>query len=268
MRYFDCFPFFNEIDLLKLRCEELKDLSVVHVLVESTITHTGLPKPLYFEENKHLFERYNIRHIIVDDLIDDGEPWHSENDQRNRIVEGLKDTESTDIIGIFDADEIPRKEVIQYYDKRMGVAAPVMDKYSCYLNLLEGYQNWNVGRLATPELLAKTTPNELRNMGPNFMINYGGWHFAWLGGMEKMLTKLESFAHQEANNAKFRDKLEYKYSKGQSLWHTDYWKFVEINETFPKYLIENQMEFEHLIKRDYHLIKQNDENNMDVHKRV
>ena len=44
MRYYDTFSFFNELDLLWLRVNELKELNPVHVLVESTFTHTGDPK--------------------------------------------------------------------------------------------------------------------------------------------------------------------------------------------------------------------------------
>jgi len=40
-----------------------------------------------------------------------------------------------------------------------------------------------------------------------------------------------------------------KFETGQSLWGDDYWRFVKIDATFPKYLQENQSEFEHLIKK-------------------
>ena len=49
---FDCFTFFNELELLEIRCEELKELDVIHVVVESNLTHSGKSKPLYFSENK------------------------------------------------------------------------------------------------------------------------------------------------------------------------------------------------------------------------
>ena len=39
----DCFPFFNELDLLELRLNELKDVVDVFVLSEATLTFTGKP---------------------------------------------------------------------------------------------------------------------------------------------------------------------------------------------------------------------------------
>ena len=68
MKYYDTFSFFNELDLLWLRVNELKELNPIHVLVESKFTHTGDPKPLYFEENKEKFKDFNIRHIVVGDM--------------------------------------------------------------------------------------------------------------------------------------------------------------------------------------------------------
>lgn len=249
MRYYDCFTFFNELELLKLRCEELKPLNPVHVLVEATTTHTGLPKELFFEKNKHLFKDYNIRHIVVDDLPSNGDNWVAENYQRDCIDRGIYDIENDDVIIVSDLDEIPRWQAVQYYQPIMGTTSLQMEKLSYYLNCVEGHQGWGIAKITTGELLKKTTPNKLRNGGSGFSIYYGGWHFAWMGGFDRMMLKLDSFAHQEANTAALRNNLQRKYETGQSLWGDDYWRFVKIDSTFPKYLQENQQMFEHLIKK-------------------
>ena len=57
-KVYDCFPFFNEMELLKMRLEELDGVIDHFVLVESIETQRGALKPLYFKENRHLFERY------------------------------------------------------------------------------------------------------------------------------------------------------------------------------------------------------------------
>ena len=44
---YDCFIFFNELDLLKIRFKLLDDLVDKFVLTESTLTFSGKPKPLY-----------------------------------------------------------------------------------------------------------------------------------------------------------------------------------------------------------------------------
>ena len=44
---FDCFSFFNELELLEIRLNILNDVVDKFVVVEGTLTHTGKPKPLY-----------------------------------------------------------------------------------------------------------------------------------------------------------------------------------------------------------------------------
>ena len=49
---YDSFQFFNELDILKLRMNVLKDVVDYFVISESTVTFSGDPKPLYYNENK------------------------------------------------------------------------------------------------------------------------------------------------------------------------------------------------------------------------
>ena len=49
---YDCFPFFNELELLEMRLHELSGVVDKFVLVEATRTFTNKPKPLYFQENQ------------------------------------------------------------------------------------------------------------------------------------------------------------------------------------------------------------------------
>lgn len=250
MRYFDCFTYLNEISLLKLRCEELKGLNVTHVLCEAPFTHTGDPKPLHFAENKHLFKDYNIVHLVDQSFPNNGDAWANENHQRDTLIYGLTECEDDDVIGIFDADEIPKASMIKMYKPEMGIVGVKMDKMSYYLNCVEGYQQWEVGRLCTYEMLKKTTPNKLRNNPFETVMCDAGWHFSFMGGVDKMIEKFLAYAHSESVTASVFDPeiLKRKYETGESLWSNDYWRFVKIDETFPKYLFENQKEFSDLIK--------------------
>ena len=94
----DCFIFFNELDLLKYRLNILDDVVDYFVLVESTHTHIGKEKPLFYNENKNMFEKFNhkIIHVIVDDFpykypninIEKDEQWTNERFQRDCISRG------------------------------------------------------------------------------------------------------------------------------------------------------------------------------------
>jgi|ERR1039457_49013 beta-1,4-mannosyl-glycoprotein beta-1,4-N-acetylglucosaminyltransferase len=116
---YDCFLFANEKECLKIRCEELKEMNITHVLVEATTSFTGNKKELEFDKIKIDFEKYNIIHIIVDDLPNNGDTWENEAFQRNAIMRGLRKCKDDDIVIISDADEIPNKHTIKKYHAAM-----------------------------------------------------------------------------------------------------------------------------------------------------
>lgn len=243
MKIFDCFTFFNELELLKIRCEILKELNPIHILVESPTTHTGDPKPLYYMENRELFSGYNIVHVVAD-LPNTGDPWVNENSQRDSIIAGIagEDIYDDDVVIVSDLDEIPRPGTIKQFDAdKMLVAALKMDKFSYYLNCLECAQGWESAKVTSWKYLKTTTPQKLRVDGFKTIMLDAGWHWSWLGGVDKIMEKFQSFAHQESNNSQFADpdKIERKLQTGHSLWtdrDDDLWKFIPIDDYFPKYI--------------------------------
>ena len=70
MKVYDCFTFFNELELLDLRLKELNSYVDYFVLVEDTLTHTGKPKELIFEKNKDKYSDYldKIIYVKINDL--------------------------------------------------------------------------------------------------------------------------------------------------------------------------------------------------------
>ena len=59
---YDCFQFFNELDILKLRMHVLDDVVDKFVISEATVTFSGEKKPLYFQENREMFRELGIEH--------------------------------------------------------------------------------------------------------------------------------------------------------------------------------------------------------------
>lgn len=120
-KIYDCFPFFNELELLQIRLGELNDTVDYFVLVESIETQRGTPKKLFFEENKHLFAPYlhKIIHVAVRENHPEFSMWEREHFQRNCIARGLKNCKDKDIILISDLDEIPKKNCIHRAKKML-----------------------------------------------------------------------------------------------------------------------------------------------------
>jgi len=118
---YDCFTFFNELELLELRLNELSGVVDKFVLVEATKTHFGLPKPLNFAENRQRFSAFldRIIHVVVDDDMPTGDGardhWKRERFQRNAIGRGLKNCLPQDIVMVSDIDEIPNVQTVAQF---------------------------------------------------------------------------------------------------------------------------------------------------------
>lgn len=111
MKIYDCFTFFNELELLELRLETFYDIVDCFVIVEADKTHANIPKPFNFYEHIDNFKKYLPKiHYIMDHSnvpykgVGD---WSLENNQRNNIIKGLSDAEPDDLIMISDLDEFP-----------------------------------------------------------------------------------------------------------------------------------------------------------------
>ena len=63
---YDCFTFFNELDLLEIRLNILAEHVDRFVLVEANRTHTGITKPFFFEANR---ARFSISSKINDGTL-------------------------------------------------------------------------------------------------------------------------------------------------------------------------------------------------------
>jgi beta-1,4-mannosyl-glycoprotein beta-1,4-N-acetylglucosaminyltransferase len=159
-RIFDCFLFFNELDLLELRLNELSDVVDFFVLAEATVTHRGVPKPLIFRQNRDRFAPFlnRIIHVVVDDMPGCGpsepERWRRENFQRQALLRGLSGARTRDYVIISDLDEIPHPSAIENVARKREIIptryAFEMRMFYYYLNLecCEGWTMAAMGRRA------------------------------------------------------------------------------------------------------------------------
>ena len=233
----DCFTYNGEDDLVKIRCEELKNLGVKHVLVESNYTFTGKWKDLRYDKGSN----NNVEYFVANHLPNNGNAWDNEKAQRNYILNALEilGASDNDIVIISDVDEIVRRSVIVNYSPISSLTALKMDTYRYYYNCLEGYQNWNMARIMNYSYLKQKSPDEVRNSGFERIIEDAGWHFSYMGGYDKIIEKIESFSHTELNTEDFKSRLWDKYNDCQSLFGDDYWSVVSVNVDFPREILNN-----------------------------
>lgn len=275
---YDCFTFFNELDLLELRLHELNDVVDYFVLVEATRTHSNKDKPLFFDENKDRFKKFlpKIVHIVVDDFPSNPrDRWVLENFQRNAITRGLVNCNPNDSIIISDIDEIVNSSAIIKYKNRPGIKVFRQKMYYYYFNCQAVGITWKPAKmicyknLKSPQWL-RVYPAPLNNpsrgmvkranlmhkirriIGLDSHIKDGGWHFSYLGGIDRIINKINSFAHEEYDNDLFTDEsaLLSAIKKGEDIFGRDDMKFdfVPLDESFPEYLIDNKEKFSHMIR--------------------
>lgn len=146
---YDCFTFFNELDILDIRLHEMSPVVDKFVLVEAKKTFQGDSKPLYFSENKRRYAKFSdkIIHVVIDfpDDIEKVTPyrhtasitWAREFYQRDQISQGLVAAQPGDLIIISDVDEIIAahrlKEAIRIR-RRYDLTAFTMPLYVHFIN--------------------------------------------------------------------------------------------------------------------------------------
>jgi len=213
----DCFTFYNELDLLLYRLTVMNDVVDAFILVESNYTFAGNKKILFYETNKHLFERFHnkIIHIVVDlpyiapniNYAKD-EQWLNETYQRNCIHLGISKLalNSNDLIIISDLDEITDPNILlkcknKLIEVKDGFSLS-QDMYYYNLNTLH-LEKWIESKIVTYEMYIKTTPQQIRKNRNLPILLEAGWHLSYFGDARFIQNKLIEFSHQELNNSLF-----------------------------------------------------------------
>lgn len=271
MKVIDSFIFFNELEMLKLRLNYLNEVVDYFIICESNYTHSGKSKPYYLEEilphlsqdiaSKIIRLKYEpdinefnfLENTIPCDLNNDY--WTLERNQRNLITQNLHHFSTDDFLMISDLDEIPRKEIIQEYkdifETYIGNALPV--NFSCVLKCDMFYynfktfcgDNWygtvfsNVGTV-----LDLNCDYFRQNRHHFFPVSDGGWHFSTFGDVNRIRTKIQSFAHQEYNREEYINDLNIQASiqNKEDLYHNsakfkDY-SFLNLPEDIRNHIIK------------------------------
>lgn len=255
---YDCFMFFNELDVLEVRLNELYNVVDKFILVEADKTFTNQNKPLYYEINKERFAKFadKIEHIIITEYPEFDAAWTFENYQRDVIIKTLKERCSDDdLIIISDLDEIPRASLIKKHKDTEGIKVFEQKLYTFYFNYLNATEPvWTRGtRLLKFKDVGNKTLTDIR-MAEGKHIKDAGWHFTYLGGLDMVRYKIKSFAHQEYNNNYYMNdaRLKRLIHDGVDIFERGYkYRIVNIDKSFPEYVCQNKAKFDHLIIKDF-----------------
>lgn len=283
MKIFDSFRFFNELELLEIRLNVLNDVVDYFVLTESPYTISGKEKPLYYQENKDRFGKFNdkIIHNITEEIPNDfseyleKKPYHTPYNNidpncgmryidiplryqrdlyaRNCTAYGLiqAGVQDNDIVITSDADEIINPLVLDDLNWFDSDNHYVTFCRAFYFKLNYLYQeNWMGSRICAWKNLKNISVDALRGDHSNaYKIENGGWHWSFFGDAEKFKQKISSYGDCHLDVPEITNNANEKIEKGlDPLGRSNLLQVVPIDESYPEYIRKNQEKYADLIK--------------------
>jgi len=257
-KIFDCITFFNENFIANLRFEILKDAVDYFIICESTFDHKGNKKKINFNLKNSIYKN-KIIHLIHDKPFSiKNNAWQNQAEQREHIFNALKLAEDDDYIMFSDPDEIPSPNTLRKLNlrKKYGI---FLQKMYCYkFNIFNQYESpWEGTRICKKKNLKSIDYMRqkivLKNLKQPFWKIYkeksiesfedGGWHFNSLLTPEEISLKLKTFAHTEFAKPEYSDVniIKENIQQNKDLFKRNItYKRVELDNTFPKYILENK----------------------------
>jgi len=250
----DCFPFFDELDLLEIRLNELKDIVDVFVLTESPLTFSGNGKPLHFRNNQDRFKAFNVCHTIYNN-VEQCDPMERERRQKQYNIDAaFKLFTPGDILIQGDVDEIPRAtSVIQAVKSGSVSTRLVMRLFYYFLNCEETEHKERVyknSRVLRPE--GKFKYNVKQNDKTESVLFDAGWHFSFLGDIRE---KIKAWGHCDLYDKppyNTKEHIQKCKAQGKDIFMRGghrrmNFKFTEDLSYLPKYVLSNMDKFDRYI---------------------
>ena len=258
MKIFDCFIFNHEIELLEIRMNILNDYVDKFVITEGDITFSGKPKESHFSNNRERFSKWEdkIIHNSIK-LPDLPGPWEREIYSRNAMVD-IAGLEDDDLILMSDGDEIPNPEVLQHADEWVENDTHFTFEQRCFAYWFNNLYSdtWLGSRAATYGHLKNTTVDDLRegtedeSKVSGSIITNGGWHFTYLGDENHIRQKINSFCDRHFDVPEVTENISKNLEGGTDVLNRNHITYsrIDIDDSFPQYIIDNQEKYSHLIK--------------------
>ena len=224
----DIFHVNHEKAIWRMRFEEHWDFVDEFHIFESSVSHQGNPKRLYFKESRNEFKQYAskiVYHEINSDFNSDAckkkGNWECETHDRIEIAKTMNGILRDDDIVIFsDVDEFVFEDVLAKLGKQPSllptrIRTPVY-KYSLHWKQQKS-DNWKSCIVARGAYVKKYNEwNSLRRKNDiAAIIEHGGLHLSTFGSIDEIVTKS---LHSRTKRILDRDDVVKRVNNGISLW--------------------------------------------------
>jgi len=227
---------------------------IIHVKVEDIPSDYSVT-PLFHSDFPATFDEVCLRDIwsfipVTSTFDRQTQPYYGRDFfQKECIRRGLYNCNDDDVIISSDLDEIPDPEILKrleaYFFDRDKFFTFEQKSYYYYLNMLQ-QPDWHGSRMGTFKMLKHYSYNELRKQS-NIIIPNGGWHFSFQGGVERVIKKIEAYSYQEGNTAEIKQGIAEKIKQGIDPYNRGTLVKVAIDNTFPRYLLDNIDRYKHMV---------------------
>ena len=251
MEVVDITLFNNELDILDLRVKILEDVVDHFFILEATTTHQGGPK----ENLANTYTHPKVK-VITFDFPEGLGNWDRVAYHRNQHIDfktfGIDDDA---IIITSDLDEVPDPKAIAWLKNNFNSDALYcfeQSMFQYYLNVRNHSEEWNGTRACSVQKYNEWGSERIRNSKHlGLTLPQAGWHWSFLGGEKMIEEKIRSFAHTEYLNEETLSNIKTRLMNNEDVFNRGHkLETIEIDESFPDYIRDNQDKLAHLIRKD------------------
>ena len=261
----DCITFFDNNLMFNLRYNILEKYVDFFVVCESLYDHAGQPKEKKFIFKKQ-FDKKRIKYFLLDKPFSKkNSRWENQAEQREYLLSCLNFAGDDDYIFFSDPDEIVKPEILKNFKLKKKYGIFLQDFFNYKINLYNKHESpWEGTRVAKKKDLKSINYMRQKVKTKNLRYNFlridkeksieifkdAGWHFNNIMSPEDISLKLKKFAHSEFSSDKFSsiDVIKKKINDKIDLFDRGHkYDIIQINEKFPKYILENLDQFNEYI---------------------
>ena len=262
----DCITFFDNNFMFDFRYNVMKNYVDKFVICESLYDHRNNKKGINFDPEKKYINDPQILHIVVEKPFPKNtNAWQNQAIQRDYIIKKLNFAEDNDFIFFSDPDEILNPELLKNFDLKKKYGIFLQRFFNYKFNIFNPYESpWEGTKVCKKKNLKsidfmreKVRKKNLRYKFYRFdkekniqIFENAGWHFNNVMSPEKISKKLKTFAHNEFSSEEFSsvETIRNKINAKVDLFNrNEKYEVVRIDESFPKYLLDNLLKFKDYI---------------------
>lgn len=221
---FDCFPYFNERELLEFRIKLLQDHVTGFIISEADHTFSGDPKPFTCEQTLKDMGLWSDKIQIIQCTLPPSDVkvdmWYRERVQRNALAQLFT---PQGVYVVSDCDEIIDPHMLPLYvEGAVQYPNQIVRIQLAWLNAKANLRvcspkgdsaPFAVAFMCLPHHVQQLTLSDIREdeackhhaipypslymWDPQGALVDAGWHMSWLGGADRMKLKMRSYSHYQ-----------------------------------------------------------------------